>query len=439
MDDATFDPSATDPVVETSRRRLLGGLAGGTLAGVFGLRETEADRKRHDKHDNKSQKGRREQGSESRRDQGDTRRGEGKSKGEEGKQVGSASALSEGQSKERDNSQALTVLTRNLYLGADLDRIFTAQTPQELVLAVGQVFAMVQATNFPERAKALAGEIAALDPQIVGLQEVTLWRSGPADSIPLNAKTIEYDFLKILLKELAGRGKSYDAVARVQNADAEAPGLTSTGLKDFRITDHEVILARTDLPKKVFSVDNIQSGNFVATKKSSNILLGPIPIPCGWVAVDARLQGETIRVVSTHLERSDPVTQVAQGQELLTSPLNTTLPTVLLGDLNSDANGGGTLGESDTATYGNMLVQGGFVDAWTTAGGNDGGSTWGHAENLLNPTPSLTERIDFVLTRGGITAASANRVGHELKDRTPSGLWPSDHAGVWAVLQLQDA
>jgi hypothetical protein len=44
-----------------------------------------------------------------------------------------------------------------------------------------------------------------------------------------------------------------------------------------------------------------------------------------------------------------------------------------------------------------------------------------------------------VLTRGGIRASSTNRVGHELEDRTPSGLWPSDHVGVWAVLHLENA
>jgi len=59
-------------------------------------------------------------------------------------------------------------------------------------------------------------------------------------------------------------------------------------------------------------------------------------------------------------------------------------------------------------------------------------------ENLCNPTSALSVRIDYVLTRGNITATSANRVGHRLEDRTASGLWPSDHAGVWAVVQLKD-
>src|SRR4051812_46334172 len=101
----------------------------------------------------------------------------------------------------------LKVLTRNLYLGADLAPLFNVRSVQELVAATTQVFATVQATNFPERAKILAKEIAELDPHVVGLQEVTLWRSQtPADfHSPPNAPTIEYDFLSTLLEELAAR------------------------------------------------------------------------------------------------------------------------------------------------------------------------------------------------------------------------------------------
>jgi endonuclease/exonuclease/phosphatase family metal-dependent hydrolase len=135
--------------------------------------------------------------------------------------------------------------------------------------------------------------------------------------------------------------------------------------------------------------------------------------------------------VNTHLEPFDLGIQVAQAKELLAviDELNTGSPTVLLGDLNSAAPNG--------ETYDNIL-KAEFIDAWSSKRGDDAGFTFGHAEDLRNPKPTLTERIDYVLTRGNITASSANRVGHELEDRTPSGLWPSDHVGVWAVLQLED-
>jgi hypothetical protein len=76
----------------------------------------------------------------------------------------------------------LKVMTRNLYLGAELGPTFTVTSLEQLVAAVTQAFATVEATNFPERAEALADEIAETDPHLVGLQEVELWRSQtPAD------------------------------------------------------------------------------------------------------------------------------------------------------------------------------------------------------------------------------------------------------------------
>jgi endonuclease/exonuclease/phosphatase family metal-dependent hydrolase len=278
----------------------------------------------------------------------------------------------------------------------------------------------------------LADEIAAISPHLVGMQEVTLWRSQTPADFKLNATHREYDFLTILLKELAARGQAYDVVAEVENTDAEAPGLTAAGLQDFRLTDRGVLLARTDLPKNVFEVTNRQQGNY---KHGTEIQVLPnvkIPVQRGWNAVDVTLQGRTVQVVNTHLEPFDLVTQVEQAKDLLEiiDRLNSGSPTVLLGDLNSVA----PAGESYR-----IFLEAEFVDAWTATRGDDPGFTWGHAENLRNPEPALTQRIDYVLTRGGIRASSTNRVGHELEDRTPSGLWPSDHVGVWAVLHLENA
>jgi hypothetical protein len=45
-------------------------------------------------------------------------------------------------------------------------------------------------------------------------------------------------------------------------------------------------------------------------------------------------------------------------------------------------------------------------------------------------------RIDLVLFRGGFGTLGAQRIGNSTADLTPSGLWPSDHAGVVTRLQL---
>jgi hypothetical protein len=74
-------------------------------------------------------------------------------------------------------------------------------------------------------------------------------------------------------------------------------------------------------------------------------------------------------------------------------------------------------------------------DTWLAVNAADPGYTCCNAENLLNPIPTMTQRIDHVLADwdGGVLRSRV--VGIDPDNRTPSGLWPSDHAGVVAALQ----
>jgi endonuclease/exonuclease/phosphatase family metal-dependent hydrolase len=392
-----------------SRRRILGGLVGGTVAGLLGWQESDADRKR------------RKTGRDKRHHQQDN------------------TPRVNAQGKSNDSPATLRVMTRNIYFGTDLAPVFAVKSFEELLDAVADIFALVEATNFPERAKALAKEIATFNPHLVGLQEVALWRSGPADFSPTpNAETVEYDFLAILLEELAQRGKSYEAVAIVENTDAEAPRIGPTGLEDIRFTDRDVILARTDLPASRFEVTDTQSDNFANPLTLEIEELGlVIPIPRGWTAVDATLDGRAVRVVNTHLEPLAPDLQVAQGNELLAGPLDTEMPVVLVGDLNSAADSSGPVPPgNDTLTYANLLAAG-FVDAAAGKNVKKPDLTCCQDADLANRNSNLTVRIDFVLTRGDLVASAVKVIGDKRGDKTPTGLWPSDHAGVTAILHLK--
>lgn len=326
-------------------------------------------------------------------------------------------------------SGALKVMTRNLYLGAELGPALRATTELGFITAVTQIWATVQATNFPERAEALADEIAETDPHVVGLQEVELWASQTPGQLPV----VEYDFLQLLLGALEERGLAYEPAASVTNFQVVAPAFTATGIQFLSLTDRDVILTRADLPGDVFSVENARGENFESNLVLESDLLGEFEVLRGWTSIDVTTPAGTVRVINTHLERLYPPAQIAQGFEILEGPADTELPVVLLGDLNSAAGEGGVPFESDTPTYGNMLAAG-FEDAWTLKQGDDPGFTCCHAEDLMNTAVSFTERIDFVLVRGNIAVASVQRIGDELTDRTPSGLWPTDHAGVRAVL-----
>jgi hypothetical protein len=65
------------------------------------------------------------------------------------------------------------------------------------------------------------------------------------------------------------------------------------------------------------------------------------------------------------------------------------------------------------------------------------GNTWQHAPDLRNKAVNVTRRLDLGLVRDGFCALDADVVGEELTDSTPSGLWPSDHAGVVATLRVE--
>jgi endonuclease/exonuclease/phosphatase family metal-dependent hydrolase len=272
-------------------------------------------------------------------------------------------------------------------------------------------------------------------PDLIGLQEAALWRiQSPGDFFIGNtpATTVAFDFVELLLSALTARGLHYEVVAATTNFDAELPAVTpSLSFDDIRLTDRDVILARTDLKTADLKLSNVQAANF-ASKLVVLVAGQPLAFPRGWASVDVKIRGKSFRFVTTHLETFSSLIQVNQANELLAGPANTDLPVVFVGDFNSCATPPCL---DQTPTYGNLIAAG-LVDAWTLAGFGTG-LTCCQAENLLNPISTLNERIDFVLFRGPFGVLDADVVGEALADRTGSGLWPSDHAGVVATLQFR--
>src|ERR1051325_11542242 len=287
----------------------------------------------------------------------------------------------------------VTVNTQNLYLGTDLNPIFGAPSLPALFAAVGAGWAQVQSNDFPARAQAIADEIAASNPDLVGLQEATLYRTDvPPDGPATPAETVAYDFIQLLQDALAQRGLSYERVGTFDGTDVELPaGLPP--LLDVRFTDRVTLLARSDERTADLKLSNPQSGTY-PTALTINTVAGPITAPRGWVSVDVKIRGKSFRFITTHLEAFSPLVRNPQAAELLAGPAATDLPVVAVGDFNSGPGG-------DPTAYG-ILLNGGFSDAWP-----DGdGLTCCHATDLHNPSPVLTKRIDLVLTRGGFETVS---------------------------------
>ena len=340
--------------------------------------------------------------------------------------VASATPLN-GSNPARGNVRPVKVMTRNLYIGADFTPLLEAESFDDFLVKVAEVYGEVQETDFPARAKVLAKEIQEADPDLIGLQEVAILRIGEPgvlDGFETPATTVIYDFLVSLQEELSNLGLHYSVVIAQTEFDVEAP--SALGL-DIRFTLRDVILAKADLPPDELTLSNANSAHY-DTNLPLDTVAGSVTFYRGWTSVDATVNRRKFRFINTHLEAFYAPVRFVQSIELLSGPVNTSLPVILVGDLNS--------GPDDTglSAYAN-LIGAGLVDTWLEANPNDPGYTFGNDADLLNPIPTLNRRFDHVLTSPGVEVFRSVIVGTDQDNRTPSGLWPSDHAGVVATLR----
>jgi len=327
----------------------------------------------------------------------------------------------------------ITALTWNVYLGADIGRVLAARTAEEAVVLATEEWGHVQATDFPARAGALARAIAAQRPHVVGLEELALYRTTDNPFEP--ATRVAYDFLQLVIDSLHARGVDYTAAAVDRTSDLQVPviaGVDASGqpiLAGVRWTDGDALLVRADVPY----VD-AKSGVYAA---SQVVTIGGVTsvLSQGWSSVDATVDGRAYRFVATHLVGQEaPDVQLAQAGELLALLSAETGSTILVGDFNSDAYGIDPT--RVTPTYGMMLAAG-YRDMWIEPERQARGLTCCQQADLLNARSTFDQRIDFVFTRNlpaGTQPVRRGVVGDRPGDRTASGLWPSDHAGVAVTL-----
>jgi endonuclease/exonuclease/phosphatase family metal-dependent hydrolase len=336
-------------------------------------------------------------------------------------------------------------MTRNVYLGADLSPALQATTLGEAIDGAGEIFREVDRTNFPERAVPLAREIKRSRADLIGLQEVALWRQqvpsdlgAPPAGIGRPATQVRYDFLALLQRELRRIGARYRVVKVQKEFDAELPvdrdGSDATGGPfgadlDARLTMRDVILARQDSEVKTGAT---HGGHF---KTRYVPVVGGIPIPVdrGWVSTEARIgnSGSGFRFVNTHLEAFGPDRiREAQARELFApgGPLRTRKQRVLVGDLNSGTAGRHNIHGSDQLAYRALL---GF-------GMTDNGAVQSCCySNIFDPNQVFDHTVDHVMTKPALRTLRAYITGDDSSQRTPSGLWPSDHGGVVSKLRLR--
>ena len=321
----------------------------------------------------------------------------------------------------------LRVMTRNLYLGADLGPAIGARTAPEFFTAVAGIHASARANTFSVRAAAVADEILTHQPDLIGLQEVSRWElTGDVGIAPIE------DYLKILRRALAARGLDYEVAAVSVNAvigpvPLVAPcGSAKVGDCTVTFTDRDIILVNRD--SRGLRWWNPEQGNYQNQAVFTPPVPGaePVSFDRGWASIDGRFRGRSFHFVNTHLETaSAPEVQQLQAEELLAGPAFGHGADLVVGDFNSAADG------STTPTYGVLTTR--LRDAWRVRHGAPG-YTCCQPPTLTNPTSQLSRRIDLILVRGA-RPVTARVVGNVPFAATPP-LWASDHAGVVAALQL---
>jgi endonuclease/exonuclease/phosphatase family metal-dependent hydrolase len=361
----------------------------------------------------------------------------------------------------RKGHPKVKVMTRNLYLGADLTPGIEARNFNELKDAAGQILNQVDANKFQVRARGLATEILRREPDLVGLQEVALWRTGPCKLIippdPFEATHVRYDFLKLLLDRLNARGNEYRAAVVQPEFDFETEANTDESPDhscdtNARLTMRDVILARRHAGVKT---THPQSNHF-STLLQVRVSGVPIDVTRGWTAVDAKVGGSPkFRFVNTHLEafdnqRSNATNQgtdvgngkvrKAQAQELIAQggPATGKLPVILLGDLNSDVKTQLKPGDGAADWW---LRSHGFVERSKT----DLSSCCLSADVLRvgagGDISQFDHKVDHIMTNDPKHIGHGRRVRRGRRAvtglRPHNGFWNSDHAGLFTTLRFR--
>jgi endonuclease/exonuclease/phosphatase family metal-dependent hydrolase len=344
----------------------------------------------------------------------------------------------------------ITVMSRNVYLGADLGPAINAADTCAAIDAGGEILNQVDRTDFEARSKLLAKEIAKAKPDLVGLQEVALWRfSETPDFTGSEATQVRYDFLALLQAALKERGAKYKVAVEQNEFDQELPadrdGSDATNEficgadEDGRLTMRDVILRRKD--SKV-DVSDPESGQF---DNRYEVLLGgaiPIGVDRGWVSVEAKVEktkrtrGAKFKFVNTHLEAfGDPSIREAQAKELYEKggPLRTKKQLVFLGDINSGSAKDEIEGD-DRLAYEALADDFGLVNL-------------GARQTCCYPSADLSSdeigeyrfdhTVDHVMVKPRIKQLKSYVTGGDPTVTTPGGLVSSDHGGVVSKLKLK--
>ena len=377
----------------------------------------------------------------------------------------------------------ITVMSRNLYLGADVG--VALELIPNFPKAAQFMWDQVKKTNFAARAPKLAREAAQDRPEIIGVQEATIWY---CKKDLFSDKVEVFNFLDQFIAATKETGVGY-SLATANGVEAFNPGYSIaaipyvTKVRDPEIfnpifgqdtaacgfTIGDALLVRDDVKNSIIQVGNTE---YDATY---SIVPTIMTIYRGYTWADFKVQDSLVRLITTHLEsiwdENKIPNSALQAQQLVADLKDAKMPIIIMGDFNADyrdprptaePNPGlqpvasetcPTPGGAKCNAYSTM-VEAGFENASPDAK-NPRYFTWG-AGALLNGPDRLrvqsakefgnqygfTDRLDYIFTKNVYTTVSSKIIGNVWPDG--SSVWDcgnekcfaSDHAGVVATIEL---
>jgi hypothetical protein len=248
-------------------------------------------------------------------------------------------------------------------------------------------------------------------------------------------------------------------VATVEESNILAPvDLDQSGTLEYvQVVDYDVILVRDGIEAAPVPLPALYPGCRVSLHGCNyNVVLtatlpvGSVEFLRGFVAAQVKKGNDFYVVFNTHLEVRTPAPlnpysafyQAAQAYELksLLDAWRAGGRVIVTGDFNSSPEDVPLAVPDELQpplppviyppymqfTFGPAAL----FDAWTLRPGNPPGLSCCQDAGLLNPRSILYSRIDLIFSREEPADVKANQVGNSPEDKTPSGLWPSDHAGL---------
>ena len=364
------------------------------------------------------------------------------------------------------DEKPIKVMSRNLYLGADVG--VALQLIPNLPAAAQFMWKQVQETDFSKRKDILVSEIQSESPDVIGLQEATIWY---CQAKPWSKKVEVFNFTNQLLQALNGTyiiaekdgrkafnpGYSIGPIpflTRVNDAKTFQP-LFGQDHADCGFQIGDALLIKSELKQYINQVGNTE---YDAVYKVVPTLM---EIYRGYTWADITMQGSNVRFVATHLESlwdANKVPKAAdQARQLVKDLASTQSPLVVIGDFNSDPRdprqkGYANPGEQPTASekcpagstqcspY-KIMRDAKFTDAGPDAS-DPATFTWGMNALLTGPDPArktaasamgntygFTDRLDYIFLKNGIDVLTSKIIGQA----PPYG---TDHAGVMAELNV---